>query len=142
MVRFAWKADIGKKAKIMVRSLSRTGRNAYHILCQRKVKFPTELDALDLVTDELKKKLLPVSRRLLEFQTERVERRKIRRRTKVAVASSNSTASANNDVEMADANAATASTPAPENKASGELEDEHVYRTKELAELDTLTHPD
>jgi len=122
MVRFAWKADIRKKAKIM-----------------RKVKFPNELDALDLVTDELKKKLLPVSRRLLEFQTERAERRKVRRRTKVAVASANSTAPANNDVEMTDANAAT---PAPENKASGELEDEHVYRTKELAELDTLIHPD
>lgn len=94
------------------------------------------------MTDELKPKLLPVSRRLLELEKERAERRKIRRRTKVAVAPSKPTAPANNDVEMTDANAATGSTPAPENKASVELEDEHVYRTKESAELDSLVHPD
>ncbi|KAI8968106.1 hypothetical protein BD414DRAFT_504371 [Trametes punicea] len=42
MVRFAWKRDIGKKAKIM-----------------RRVKFPTEYDALDIATPELREKLLP-----------------------------------------------------------------------------------
>ncbi|KAF7369836.1 Ubiquitin carboxyl-terminal hydrolase [Mycena venus] len=47
MARFSWRADINKKAKIM-----------------RKVKFPTEYDAVDLCSDELKAKLLPVSRRL------------------------------------------------------------------------------
>ncbi|KAF8622639.1 hypothetical protein AX15_006887 [Amanita polypyramis BW_CC] len=127
MVRFAWKADIGKKAKIM-----------------RKVKFPSEFDALDLATDELKTKMLPVSRRLLEIEKERAERRKIRRRTKAAVASS-STTSPNKDVEMADGTTATASTsenPTNENKVPDELEDEAVYRAKELTELEGLIHPD
>ncbi|KAK2465548.1 hypothetical protein APHAL10511_002440 [Amanita phalloides] len=125
MVRFAWKSDIGKKAKIM-----------------RKVKFPTELDALDLVTNELKTKLLPVSRRLLEVEKERGERRKIRRRTKVPAPSSSSAADANKDVEMADADSASASDPKDEKKASEELEDETVYRTKEFTELEALIHPD
>lgn len=109
---------------------------------QRRVKFPTEFDAMDLATDELKAKLLPVNRRLLELQKERAERRKIRSRTKVAASSSHATASANKDVEMTDANTATASTSTPEVKAPDELEDEHVYRERELAELEALVHPD
>ncbi|KAJ6493932.1 hypothetical protein C8R47DRAFT_1318835 [Mycena vitilis] len=70
MARFSWRADINKKAKIM-----------------RKVKFPTEYDAVDLCSDELKAKLLPVSRRLKAVEKEREERRKVRRRTKVAAPS-------------------------------------------------------
>ncbi|KAJ3574855.1 hypothetical protein NP233_g1485 [Leucocoprinus birnbaumii] len=101
MVRFAWRADIGKKAKIM-----------------RKVKFPTEFDALDLVTDNLKNKLIPASRKLKEVEKERGERRKVRKRTK-AVATSTVTkntpappaaeaaASTGGDVTMADAGAST-----------------------------------
>ena len=49
---------------------------------QRQVKFPTEYDALELGTDELKNKLRPVSRRLLEIEKERRERTKVRKRTK------------------------------------------------------------
>lgn len=94
------------------------------------------------MTDELKPKLLPVNRRLLELEKERAERRKIRRRTKVAASSSQSTASANKDVEMTDANVASASTSAPEVKDSNDLEDEHIFREKELAELEALVHPD
>jgi ubiquitin carboxyl-terminal hydrolase 14 len=88
MMRFAWRSDIRKKAKIM-----------------RKVKFPTEFDALDLATDELKGKLLPVSRRLKEVEKERAERRKVRKRTKHVAASSAAT-TGSTDVEMADASAA------------------------------------
>ena len=43
---------------------------------------------------------------------------------------------------MADATAATASTSASEGKGPGELEDEHVCRERELAELEALVHPD
>ena len=53
MVRFAWKRDIGKKAKIM-----------------RRVKFPLEFDVLDLCTDELKEKPRPVNTRLKEVLKE------------------------------------------------------------------------
>ncbi|PFH46501.1 hypothetical protein AMATHDRAFT_7737 [Amanita thiersii Skay4041] len=133
MVRFAWRADIGKKAKIM-----------------RKVKFPTEFDALDIVTDELKSKLLPVSRRLMELEKERSERRKVRKRTKVIGGPSSST-DANKDIEMADISSTPASTsePAPESQSNeqkgtipGDLEDEAVYRQRELAELEGLVDPE
>jgi len=154
MMRFAWRSDIRKKAKIM-----------------RKVKFPTEFDALDLATDELKGRLLPVSRRLKEMEKERGERRKVRKRTKNVAASSASAATAaapSADVEMADASAAagaggsgnaTAAVEAmtatstestgvdrgkgkEKEKAGGELEEESVYREKELTELETLISPE
>ncbi|TFK36546.1 hypothetical protein BDQ12DRAFT_633796 [Crucibulum laeve] len=130
MVRFAWRADISKKAKIM-----------------RKVKFPTEFDAVDIVTDELKGKLLPVSRKLKEFEKERAERRKVRKRTKVAAPSSSSAPAAGGDVEMADASTLASATPAEgeaveATKVGGELEDESVYREKEVKELESLVDPE
>ncbi|KAG5726473.1 Ubiquitin carboxyl-terminal hydrolase 6, partial [Termitomyces sp. T112] len=89
MVRFAWRQDIQKKAKIM-----------------RKVKFPLEFDALDLATDDLREKLLPASRKLKEIEKERMERRKVRKRTKNALPSASSGPAATAiDVEMEDATA-------------------------------------
>ncbi|RDB23339.1 Ubiquitin carboxyl-terminal hydrolase 6 [Hypsizygus marmoreus] len=144
MVRFAWRQDIGKKAKIM-----------------RKVKFPTEFDALDLVTEELKAKLLPVSRRLKEIEKERRERRKVRKRTK-AVATPPPlpltphplapTPVPSIDVEMGDsvgiqgvdtpAGEETVEPGEPKAKAEGELDEESVYRKKELEELEELVSED
>ncbi|TCD68576.1 deubiquitinating enzyme [Steccherinum ochraceum] len=137
MVRFAWRRDIEKKAKIM-----------------RKVKFPTEFDALDLVTDDLKAKLTPVSRKLKEIESQRGERRKVRKRTKAAAeASSSSTGKGKGredaDVEMSDANAGEGSKKEvkegeeeKEEVAGGELEEESVYRERETKELEALVHPD
>jgi len=65
MVRFYWRSDIRKKAKIM-----------------RRIKFPFELDALDLCTPSLKEKLLPVNTKMKEIEREGRERRKVRRKTK------------------------------------------------------------
>ncbi|PIL26025.1 hypothetical protein GSI_11779 [Ganoderma sinense ZZ0214-1] len=138
MVRFAWKRDIGKKAKIM-----------------RRVKFPTEYDALEIVTPELKEKLLPVSRKLKEFEKERGERQKIRKRTKAAQPAKDK----EGDVQMGDASSSTEAQPSAESSsapategegetekgkavAGAELEDESVYREKEGKELDALVHPD
>jgi ubiquitin carboxyl-terminal hydrolase 14 len=128
---------------------------------QRKVKFPTEFDALDLVTDDLKEKLLPLSRRLKEIEKERAERRKVRKRTKVVAASTSTSSTAatagSADVEMGDASGsatatatavtAEAPTAGPEEgkgkeKAGGELEDESIYREKELKELEALISPE
>jgi ubiquitin carboxyl-terminal hydrolase 14 len=123
---------------------------------QRKVKFPTEFDALDLATDELREKLLPVSRRLKEVEKERSERRKVRKRTKgapsgSAITSATTATTATVDVEMGDTSGVMpvdASVPAGgvEEKgkplAGGELEDESVYRTQELAELEALVSED
>ncbi|KIK95193.1 hypothetical protein PAXRUDRAFT_779329 [Paxillus rubicundulus Ve08.2h10] len=129
MVRFAWRQDIGKKTKIM-----------------RKVKFTTEFDALDIVTPELKDKLTPVSRRLKEIEKERTERRKVRKRTKNAQPSNSAAlipvpaptpvpapAVVQDDGSM--------SVDEPTAPVPGDLEDESVYRTKELAELEALVDP-
>ncbi|KAG2117108.1 uncharacterized protein F5147DRAFT_750863 [Suillus discolor] len=117
MVRFAWRRDIGKKAKIM-----------------RKVKFASEFDALEIVTDELKSKLTPVSSRLKSIEKERAERRKVRKRTKVAQEASSSSRPAE---ESADVEMAPASEVVP-----GDLEEESVYRARELQELEGLADAD
>ncbi|KAJ3992196.1 hypothetical protein F5050DRAFT_1790129 [Lentinula boryana] len=123
MVRFAWKADVQKKAKIM-----------------RKVKFPTTYDAVDLTSPELREKLLPASRRLQEIEKERAERRKVRKRTKNAPAAGDPSTvvqdsiTAGEDVTMASAE--------PGNVAGGALEDEEIYRAREKTELEALVDPD
>ncbi|OJA15949.1 hypothetical protein AZE42_10909 [Rhizopogon vesiculosus] len=120
MVRFAWRRDIGKKAKIM-----------------RKVKFATEFDALDIATDELKAKLTPVSSRLKAIEKERAERRKVRKRTKVVQEASSSSSrpeQGTSDVEMAPAGD---EVPVP-----GDLEEESVYRAREVEELEGLVSAD
>jgi ubiquitin carboxyl-terminal hydrolase 14 len=116
------------------------------------VKFPVELDALDLATDELKGKMLPASRRLQEIEKERAERRKVRKRMKIAAdAPAAATAGRSEDVEMGDASAVASASavPAPiaggdkgKEVAAGELEDESLCRAREIAELEKLVHPD
>ena len=117
---------------------------------QRRVKFPTEYDALDIATPELQEKLLPISRKLKEFEKERAERRKVRKRTKAAKPAKDK----EGDVQMGDASApaASSSTAEPATTTEGEnadaekgktvagaeLEDESVYREKELKELEAL----
>jgi len=110
MVRFHWRRDINKKAKIM-----------------RKVKFPFELDAMDMVTEDLKHKLANANGKIKEIERERAERLKVRRKTKNAAAAGPSTstsAASGGDVAMADATAEKATAP-------GELEDEEVIRERE-----------
>jgi ubiquitin carboxyl-terminal hydrolase 14 len=60
-VRFYWRREINKKAKIM-----------------RKVKFPFEYDVLDLCTPELKAKIKPLNEKLKLIDRDRRERTKIR----------------------------------------------------------------
>ncbi|GLB44135.1 putative peptidase C19 family protein [Lyophyllum shimeji] len=134
MVRFAWRQDIGKKTKIM-----------------RKVKFPVEFDALDLVTDELKEKLLPASRKLKEIEKDRLERRKVRKRTKTVmdVANASDVTARSIDVDMGEATAQAepdaATADAVEQSAAlvgGKLEDESVYRAREREELEKVINED
>ncbi|KAI0277826.1 cysteine proteinase [Russula aff. rugulosa BPL654] len=132
MVRFTWRRDINKKAKIM-----------------RKVKFPNEFDALDIVTDELRKTMQPVSRKRIEIEKARDERRKVRKRTRVAVPAAqppgsnpgsgteaNAVAASSGDVEMSEP------APAAEQPAPGdELQPEEWYREREKTELEALIDP-
>lgn len=131
---------------------------------QRKVRFPVELDALDLATEELRAKLLPASRKLIEIEKERGERRKVRTKTKQAAGPSASPAvpaapanpGATADVEMAEASAtqvaATSDTAGGENTEakdkgkdeSGEeqAENEFSIRRKEVEEFSKLVEED
>ncbi|TKA74531.1 hypothetical protein B0A49_04052 [Cryomyces minteri] len=64
-VRFFWKREVNKKAKIM-----------------RKVTFPAELDAIEFCTDHLRKQLIPIRDKIREVRKEEedVERAKKRQR--------------------------------------------------------------
>jgi len=64
-VRFDWRKDTNKKAKIM-----------------RKVTFPDELDALEFCTDELKKLLIPVRDKIREVRKEEEDVERARKRQK------------------------------------------------------------
>ncbi|EIW68688.1 hypothetical protein TREMEDRAFT_39596 [Tremella mesenterica DSM 1558] len=65
MVRFYWRRDIGKKAKIM-----------------RKVKYPLQLDLLELVTDELRPQLAPINTAMKRILADRDDRARIAKRDK------------------------------------------------------------
>ncbi|KAI5307293.1 hypothetical protein KEM56_000841 [Ascosphaera pollenicola] len=64
-VRFFWKRDSQKKAKIM-----------------RKVTFPEELDVVEFCTDELKEHLAPVRDKIREIRKEEVDIDRSRKRQK------------------------------------------------------------
>ncbi|KAL1311249.1 hypothetical protein AAFC00_001438 [Neodothiora populina] len=64
-VRFFWRKDTQKKAKIM-----------------RKVTFPAELDAIEFCTDELKAQLIPVRDRVREVRKEEEDVERARKRQK------------------------------------------------------------
>ncbi|KAF1942012.1 cysteine proteinase [Clathrospora elynae] len=64
-VRFDWRKDTNKKAKIM-----------------RKVTFPDELDALEFCTDDLRKMLVPIRDKIREVRKEEEDVERARKRQK------------------------------------------------------------
>jgi ubiquitin carboxyl-terminal hydrolase 14 len=64
-VRFDWRRDTNKKAKIM-----------------RKVTFPDELDAIEFCTDTLKKQLIPVRDKIRDVRKEELDVERARKRQK------------------------------------------------------------
>jgi ubiquitin carboxyl-terminal hydrolase 14 len=66
-VRFYWKRETQKKAKIM-----------------RKVTFPAELDVVEFCTEELKKQLVPVRNKVRDVRKEEQEMERARKRQKIA----------------------------------------------------------
>lgn len=65
-VRFFWKREVQKKAKIM-----------------RKVTFPHELDVVEFCTDELKKALIPVRDKVREIRKDEEDIERARKRRKI-----------------------------------------------------------
>lgn len=131
---------------------------------QRKVKFPFDLDVIDLVTPELKAKMLPLSEKLKEIEKERDERRKTRRKTKakaqedaaVAAVTSSQTSmtgtapavsptvavGGNTGPEVVKDDSAGPSGSSVPPPLPGTLEDESVVRARELEVLKSLVHPE
>lgn len=66
-VRFFWRKDVGKKAKIM-----------------RKVTFPEELDVVEYCTDELRKRLIPVRDKVRTLRKDEQDMERARKRQKIA----------------------------------------------------------
>lgn len=66
-IRFFWKREANKKAKIM-----------------RKVTFPAELDAVEYCTETLQKKLIPVRDKVREIRKDEEDMNRSRKRQKVA----------------------------------------------------------
>lgn len=64
-VRFDWRRDTNKKAKIM-----------------RKVTFPEELDALEFCTEELRKMLVPIRDKIRDIRKEEEDDERARKRQK------------------------------------------------------------
>lgn len=146
LVRFFWRRDINKKTKIM-----------------RKVKFPFDLDVIDLLSPTLKKQVLPLNEKLKEVDKDRRERAKVLRRAKIAKDEKadeergkveDRRAGIERDpalsaVNMAAAAAASSSgamvvdEPVVEKKevADGELVDEPTKRAEEAALLRSLVDP-
>ncbi|KAI0299041.1 cysteine proteinase [Multifurca ochricompacta] len=129
MVRFTWRRDINKKAKIM-----------------RKVKFPNEFDALDIVTDELREKMRPIASKRTEIEKAREERRKVRKRTRAAVPAAQGqsvdAASATEvNVESSNGGDVEMNGPGPEQSPGDELRPEEWYGEQEKRELEALIDP-
>lgn len=116
---------------------------------------------MDLATEELRAKLLPASRKLKDFEKERSERRKVRKRTKPVVGSvpettplATSSGVVTGDVEMADAAAVdvavvaqppagSADSKGKEKDASADVvEDEFALRQREAEEFSNLVNED
>ena len=65
-VRFFWKREAGKKAKIM-----------------RKVTFPSELDVVEFCTEKLRKQLVPVRDKVREIRKDEYDIQRARKRQKL-----------------------------------------------------------
>ena len=114
---------------------------------QRKVKFPFELDALELLTDELQAKLRPVTRKLSAIEGERLERRRARRKLKAASTSTSAAATTgvSSSTPAPTDGAATSAEPdamAVDEPRPGDIEDEATARAREKATLDALVDPE
>lgn len=66
-VRFFWKKDVGKKAKIM-----------------KKVTFPEELDIVEFCSDDLRKRLIPVRDKVRDVRKDEQDMERARKRQKLA----------------------------------------------------------
>jgi ubiquitin carboxyl-terminal hydrolase 14 len=143
MVRFYWRRDINRKAKIMVRLHFIPSRITLRGITriQRKVKFPFEFDALDLLTEELREKIQPATRKLREIEGNRLERRRARRKLKSKnnqpSGSAPSETIAGSSGENPDPGSMAVDEPRP-----GDIEDEDTAREREKAAMDAVIDPE
>lgn len=88
-----------------------------------------------MLTEDLRLKMAPVNARLKEIERERLERMKVRRKTRKNVSVEDT------DVRMGDASSSLQS-EAPKPSVEDDLPDEKATRAKEKEELEALVHTD
>lgn len=110
-VRFYWKREVQKKAKIM-----------------RKITFPAELDVVEFCTKALKKQLLPVRDKVREIRKDEEEVARARKRQKLAHKQEEDRAS-----DLKHSQPSKEKNPSEEKKSEGNSEDaempDAVYKT-------------
>lgn len=129
-VRFFWKTDVNKKAKIL-----------------RKVTFPHELDCTEYCTDELRKKLIPVRDKVRELRKEEVDVERSRKRQKrqradeAADKGQESKASASTEKDTAKEKTTAGSSSKSDKKTDGDTEmgDGETYKTDAQFEAERAT---
>ncbi len=117
-MRFFWKRDVQKKAKIM-----------------RKVTFPYELDMSEMCTDELRAKLLPIREKVREIRKDIDEIERTKKKRKRRLSSSGQTDDA--PAPTADAGSATDAT-ATAAAPSSAADPEGQYRTDAQIDAEKL----
>lgn len=125
-VRFYWKRDTNKKAKIL-----------------RKVKFPLELDATEFCTDDLRKRTLPVRDAVREASKKHEEEERARKRARVQaeVDAANQSQSTSNGSETAKTEEMQVDEVDPETLIDSELKADAGSNPTGLYELTgVLTH--
>lgn len=127
-VRFYWKRDVQKKAKIM-----------------RKVTFPHELDVTEYCTDELRLKLVPIRDKMRELQKEELDveraRKRQRRMAKATEADGDRATKATGPADEAELAKEKNPSKIPESKdgPSTQTEGEETYKTDAEIEAEQET---
>lgn len=103
------------------------------LIAPKQIKFPFEFDVSDLLTDELKAKIQPVSAKLREVEKDRRERAKVRRRTKQAAEDQQAAAGPSSQAKPMDVDGSS---------SAGDSHEELSARDKERKELEALIDPE
>jgi ubiquitin carboxyl-terminal hydrolase 14 len=122
-VRFFWRRDVQKKAKIM-----------------RKVTFPQELDAVEFCTDELKKALIPVRDKVREIRKDEEDIDRARKRRKRNPADGENTEPSSAAEKKAEADKKKKDGKKPATSADGDVEMAGAETFKTDAEFEAEKH--
>lgn len=136
-VRFFFRRDIQKKTKVL-RCVSFFGCETD---ARRQVKFPFELDASEIASEDLAKRIRPVNQAIKEIDKDRRERANVRRRTRI-IDEEKRRAEAQPGTAAAAAATASSSSAAMDVDGEAAADEETSLRSKEKERLRGLIDSD